>query len=113
MPKIPENKPLSLWLFADNVKPNHEYKFLGFEPEYKTASGKKLPVFILFGTVSDKKGNNKQAEVLTTAWNIQNIEDVKKQLGENTDDWKENLFFKILVDESSERFIFIPVEVVK
>jgi len=107
MPIIPQQKTLSLWLFPDNLIENYEYKFLGYEPKYNTKSNKEIPVFLFYGKIKGTKGEF-EGELLTTIWNIKNLEKLKEQLGEDTDKWPEDLFFKIT--SKDEKFELVVVE---
>ena len=117
MPELPENKRC-MWMFPDNVDTTKEFKFLDFNPEYKTSTGKKVPCFILWGTLKARAGTEStkefpafEGELVTTIWNIYNFDDLKKQLGKNTDDWNTDLFFKITIEH--DKFVLIPVEAIQ
>jgi len=109
MPILPDNKQ-TFWMFPDNVIDGAEYKFLQFEPSYKTKNNNSVPVFVLYGKIKGKDKPEIEGELLTAVWNIGNYDELKKQLGENTDDWNEKLSFKINVD--GDKFNLTPVEVV-
>jgi len=89
--QIPEHKPMSMWLFSDNVQPT-AYKFLGYDEKYKTQGGKTLPVFLFYGAVQTKKGIV-QCEVVTSIWNIENLNEMRTKLGADDTVWLKTFFF--------------------
>ena len=111
MPEIPEDK-FCVWLFEDNAVIGSEYAFLNFEPKYKTPKGAKIPVFIMYGK-TEYNNEIRESEVLISTWNIENLQDIKKQLGTNTDNWSNELFFKLSGVTKENKFTLIPIESVK
>lgn len=80
---IPDNKAMTFWLFADNLGPTGNlFEFVDFLPNYKTESGKEIPVFLFVGEDSKYSG-----EFVCSIWNIRNLKDIKKILGEDSVHW--------------------------
>lgn len=110
MPEIPEPTALSFWLFKDNFVADCEYKFVSFEPRFKTKNGKEIPVFVLYGKLEGKE-KQIQAEVRVASFNIVNLKELMTTLGKNTDSWADNLFFKVIPEDN--KFKFVVCESVK
>ena len=110
MPELPKNIR-TMWLFPDNIVENSDYKFLDFNPEYNSRNNNKIPVFVLWGKIQAEDKKVFEGELLTTIWNIYNYEELKKQLGSNTDKWDKDLFFKLRKEH--DKIVMLPVESVK
>ena len=85
--EIPKIDKFAHWLFADDLKEEgHLFEFV----EFKTITSKKgneIPCFILLGENKQKAG-----EFQLSLWNINNLEEMKTEVGNDTDTWKGKRF---------------------
>ena len=116
MPKIPDNMT-SLWLFPDSLpKEGIVVEFSKFEPAHVTPSGKKVPTFVVMGTVTlkDKDGNPMQpyvGDLTFSSWNVGNLKELKEALGDNTDNWTAGQKFRVSAKE--EKLVVEPLPTIE
>jgi len=115
MAKIPDNTAPAFWIFPDSVIPTEELKLLQFEPEYETKKGNSLPVFVFYGKILGRDDKVLAGELNMASWNIENLEELKNEFGEDSDNWPKDLRFTAHPSEKDpkRKIILRVVEAVK
>lgn len=97
MAQLPEVKQFSPWLFAKDLKNDGDiFECAGFDLEHKTKNDKECPILILLGETEKDVG-----EFQLAIWNIKNFNQLRKDIGTDTDAWKGK---KLKLWKKGERF---------
>jgi len=99
MATIPEAFNKINWLFAEDEEAKGTYEFDKLIPEYETRKGNKIPVFLLLG---------RQGDVVVSIWNVENLNELRKHLGDDDAKWH-NRLFDIKPNADKTKLIFMPL----
>lgn len=104
MAEIPKQEHF-FWLFEDNLPDGGAiFELSDFIPEYETRNRKTLSVFVMAG--ADKE--NRVGDFLFSVWNVHNLNQLREDLGTDSEKWKGRRF-KITVHSDSHKFVLEPL----
>ena len=96
MANMPEVQMFSRWIFSDELKDGNKGIVTGFEPEFVTKKGNKMPIITLWGTSGEYEG-----ELRIACFNIANYTQIKAKYPDSTN-WLDKEFKFIKKGKSVE-----------